>query len=88
MAKSMTSALIGIAIDEGLIASVNDPTIKYISELKQKDPRFNYITIKNLLAMSSGLRYVEQSLPWSDDTKHIMTRSSLIGFISQDERST
>jgi CubicO group peptidase (beta-lactamase class C family) len=69
MAKSITSALIGIAIDEGLIASVDDPITKYIPELKQKDPRFNNITIKNLLTMSSGLSYVEQSLPWSDDTK-------------------
>ncbi len=69
MAKSITSALIGIAIDEGLIASVNDPITKYIPELKQKDPHFYNITIKNLLTMSSGLRYVEQSLPWSDDTK-------------------
>jgi CubicO group peptidase (beta-lactamase class C family) len=69
MAKSITSALIGIAIDEGLIASADDPVTKYIPELKQKDPRFNNITIKNLLTMSSGLRYVEQSLPWSDDTK-------------------
>ena len=83
MAKSITSALIGIAIDEGLITSVDDPVTKYIPELKQKDPRFNNITIKNLLTMSSGLRYVEQNLPWSDDTK-----TSLIGFISHDRRST
>lgn len=55
MAKSITSALIGIAIDEGLIASTNDPVTKYIPELRQKDPRFDNITIKNLLTMSSGL---------------------------------
>lgn len=69
MAKSITSALIGIAIDEGLIASVDDPVTKYTPELKQKDPRFDHTTIKNLLTMLSGLRYVEQDLPWSDDTK-------------------
>jgi CubicO group peptidase (beta-lactamase class C family) len=61
MAKYTTSALIGIAIDEGLIASVDDPITEYVPELKQKDPRFNNITIKNLLTMSSGLSYVEQS---------------------------
>jgi Beta-lactamase len=69
MAKSITSALIGIAIDEGLIASVDDPVTMYIPELRQKDPRFDNITIKNLLTVSSGLEYVEQGLPWSDDTK-------------------
>jgi CubicO group peptidase (beta-lactamase class C family) len=69
IAKSITSALIGIAIDEGLIASIDDPITKYIPELKEKDSRFDDITIKNLLTMSSGLRYVEEGLPWSDDTK-------------------
>jgi CubicO group peptidase (beta-lactamase class C family) len=69
IAKSITSALIGIAIDEGLIANVDDPVTKYIPELKEKDSRFDQITIKNLLTMSSGLRYVEEGLPWSDDTK-------------------
>jgi CubicO group peptidase (beta-lactamase class C family) len=69
MAKSITSALIGVAIDEGLIASVDDPITRYIPELKEKDFRFDNITIKNLLTMSSGLRYVEEGLPWSDDTR-------------------
>ena len=68
IAKSITSALIGIAIDEGLIASIDDPITKYIPELKERDTRFGNITIKNLLTMSSGLRYVEEGLPWSDDT--------------------
>jgi CubicO group peptidase (beta-lactamase class C family) len=69
IAKSITSALIGIAIDEGLIASVDDPVTKYIPELKEKDSHFDNITIRNLLTMSSGLRYVEEGLPWSDDTR-------------------
>src|SRR5918999_632801 len=69
IAKSITSALIGIAIDEGLITSVDDLITKYIPELKEKDSHFDNITIKNLLTMSSGLRYVEEGLPWSDDTK-------------------
>jgi CubicO group peptidase (beta-lactamase class C family) len=37
VAKSINSALIGIAIDEGSIASVDDPITKYIPELKEKD---------------------------------------------------
>ncbi|MCC2647921.1 MAG: beta-lactamase [Nitrososphaeraceae archaeon] len=69
MAKSITSALIGIAIDEGMIQSVDDPIAKYLPELRQKDPSFNSITLKNLLTMSSGLRYIEEGLPWSDDSR-------------------
>ncbi len=63
MAKSFISFLIGCAIDEGLIAGVNDPITKYIPELKHRDARFEKITIKNLLEMRSGLEYNTSYLP-------------------------
>jgi CubicO group peptidase (beta-lactamase class C family) len=73
MAKSYASALVGIAIDEGYIKSVNEPITNYIPELLKKDKRFESITIRNLLTMSSGIKYEEGGdLPWSeeaDDTK-------------------
>jgi CubicO group peptidase (beta-lactamase class C family) len=73
MAKSFASALVGIAIDEGHIKSVNEPITNYIPELLEKDRRFRSITIRHLLTMSSGIKYEEGGdLPWSeeaDDTK-------------------
>jgi CubicO group peptidase (beta-lactamase class C family) len=73
MAKSYASALVGIAIDEGYIKSVNEPITNYIPELLENDARFESITIRNLLTMSSGIKYEEGgNLPWSeeaDDTK-------------------
>ncbi|MDQ3836667.1 MAG: beta-lactamase family protein [Thermoproteota archaeon] len=69
VAKSFVSALVGIAIDEGLIDSVDDPVTKYIPELQDKDSRYSAITVKHLLSMASGLRYVEEETPFSDDTK-------------------
>jgi len=57
VAKSFTSALIGIAIDEGYIKSVNDPITTYLPELAERDLRFNEITIHHLLLMASGLEY-------------------------------
>jgi len=59
VAKSFTSALIGKAIDEGFIESVDDPVTKYLPELAERDPRFNDMTIRHLLLMASGLEYVE-----------------------------
>ncbi|MBK8905291.1 MAG: serine hydrolase [Anaerolineaceae bacterium] len=59
VAKSFTSALIGIAIDEGYIESVDDPITTYLPELAERDPRFNEITIRHLLLMASGLEYEE-----------------------------
>jgi CubicO group peptidase (beta-lactamase class C family) len=69
VAKSFLSTLVGIAIDEGLIGSVTDPVTEYIPELAERDRRFESITLRDLLAMSSGLRYQEQDLPlpWGDD---------------------
>jgi CubicO group peptidase (beta-lactamase class C family) len=69
VAKSFLSTLVGIAIDEGLIGSIDNPVTDYLPELARRDPRFEQITLGDLLAMSSGLRYEEQGLPlpWGDD---------------------
>ncbi len=67
-AKSFLSTLVGIAVDEGHIAGVDDPVTTYLPELAERDPRFARITVRDLLTMSSGIRYVEEGLPWSDDT--------------------
>lgn len=69
VAKSFTSALIGIAIGEGYITSADDPITKYLPELAVRDPRFGDITIRDLLLMASGLEYEEFRLPGlnSDD---------------------
>lgn len=63
VAKSFTSALIGIAIDEGYIHSVNDPITDYLPELAARDSRFKKVTIRDLLMMSSGLEYEENRFP-------------------------
>lgn len=55
--KSIVGLLVGIAIDEGKIGSVDDKVVKYIPEYnrgKQKD-----ITIRNLLTMSAGMDWDE-----------------------------
>ena len=59
VAKSFTSALIGKAIQDGFMRSVDDPITEYLPELAQRDPRFKAITIRNLLMMASGLDYQE-----------------------------
>jgi CubicO group peptidase (beta-lactamase class C family) len=59
VAKSFASTLVGMAIEEGFIDSVNDPVTKYLPELAERDPRFTAITLRHLLLMASGLNYVE-----------------------------
>lgn len=66
--KSIVSLLIGIAIDEGKIKSVDEPIGNYLEEFAN-DER-GKVTIKNLLTMSSGLDWDEAySSPTSITTK-------------------
>ena len=66
VAKSFTSALVGIAIQEGFIKSVDDPITDYLPELKSQ-PGFGSITIRNLLTMGSGIRYRLHDWPWDEE---------------------
>jgi CubicO group peptidase (beta-lactamase class C family) len=59
VAKSFVSTLIGIALEEGAIRSIDDPITAYLPELVERDPRFEEITVRHLLMMSSGLDYEE-----------------------------
>lgn len=65
MAKSVTSILIGCAIDEGLIKSVDEPITNYIPELIKNG--FDKVTIKHLLQMTSGIKFNESYVnPFGD----------------------
>lgn len=70
-AKSFNSALIGAAIADGYITSVDDPVVKYIPEIAGRD--LDALTIRDLLLMNSGIRYVEgdelpfYATPFADD---------------------
>ncbi len=57
MAKSWTSTLVGIAIKEGKIESVNQKACDFLPEFCEGDN--SKITIKHLLTMSSGLDWDE-----------------------------
>jgi CubicO group peptidase (beta-lactamase class C family) len=57
VAKSMTSVMVGFAIDDGLIDDVNDPVVKYLP--KFKNSAWDKATIANMLEMSSGVDFDE-----------------------------
>ena len=58
MSKSVTSLLIGIALEKGILASLDDPAEKYVPELKGSG--YGQATIRQLLRMSSGVKFVEK----------------------------
>jgi CubicO group peptidase (beta-lactamase class C family) len=67
VAKSILSTVVGLAIERGDIGSLDDAVTDYVPELLNRDERFGRITLRHLMTMSSGLRYEEHGLPWSDD---------------------
>jgi CubicO group peptidase (beta-lactamase class C family) len=56
-AKSIVSLLVGIALDEGKIKSLDEPVANYVDHFKTNG--LEKVTIKNLLTMSSGTNYME-----------------------------
>jgi len=67
MVKSFVSALMGIAIEERAVGSVNDAITRYIPELGEIDSTFHCITIEDVLNMESGIGMNENYMnPFSD----------------------
>lgn len=58
MAKSVNSMLIGIALEKGLVKSLDDPAENYVPELKGSG--YGQATVRQLLRMSSGVKFVEE----------------------------
>jgi CubicO group peptidase (beta-lactamase class C family)/AcrR family transcriptional regulator len=56
VAKSVASAVLGKALERGIISSLDDPVIKYLPELA-KEPQFQGLTLRHLMNMQSGFAY-------------------------------
>lgn len=58
MTKSITSLLVGIALEEQRIKSIDDPITKYLPELRLGG--YDGVTIRQILQMRSGVDYEER----------------------------
>jgi CubicO group peptidase (beta-lactamase class C family) len=58
VAKSFTSALVGIALEEAAFSSVDDAITDYVPELAGSG--YEDVPIKHILQMCSGIRFVEE----------------------------
>lgn len=62
MAKSVLSLLVGCALDDGFLRSVDQPVTDYIPELTEQG--FATVTLRHLLQMTSGIDYAENDNPF------------------------
>jgi len=66
--KSVTSALVGIAIDDGHIKSLDDRMVDYFTDrtIQNLDERKQSITLRHLMTMKGGFDWQEWTYSYSD----------------------
>ena len=74
VAKSFTSALVGIAVDQGHIRSIEEPISNYVEVAPGS--AYDGVRIKDVLQMSSGARWHED---YSDPTSDVVRLGAAMG---------
>jgi CubicO group peptidase (beta-lactamase class C family) len=84
ISKSITSLLLGIAIDRRLIADVNEPAVKFFPELSSaKTEGWDNVTLRHLLTMTSGIQW-DEARPWNDpknDEPHLGSEPDPVRYV-------
>ncbi|MGY4479711.1 serine hydrolase domain-containing protein [Bradyrhizobium sp. USDA 3364] len=72
VSKSVASLAVGIAIDRGLIRSINEPILSFFPELSDlRSSGKDRIQLVHALTMSMGLRWVEATPATGDDNDEV-----------------
>lgn len=69
VAKSVTSTLVGAAIKDGYIKSLDEPVTTYIPELK--GGTYNGVTVRQLITMTSGAKWNEDYTDLNSDVAKV-----------------
>lgn len=75
MAKSISSTLVAAALQDGSITSLDDPLTKYAPAFKGS--AYDGVTIRNLLQMSSGVKWDETYTDPHSDARKILDEQLL-----------
>lgn len=70
MVKTITSSLVGAAIQDGYIKGIDDPVTRYLPALAGS--AYDGVTIRNLLQMASGVRWDETYTNPASDRRHML----------------
>ncbi|MEN8116529.1 MAG: serine hydrolase [Bacteroidota bacterium] len=80
--KSITSALMGIAVEQGFISDVNIPMTDFFPdyEIENLTAEKQQITLEHLLTMSAGFEWYEMEYPYDDE------RNTFRSFVNSENR--
>ncbi len=70
MVKTITSSLVGAAIQEGFIHSIDDPVTRYVAKLKGS--AFDGVSVRYLLQMASGVQWDETYTDPASDRRRML----------------
>jgi CubicO group peptidase (beta-lactamase class C family) len=70
VAKSVTSTLIGVALHDGLIHSLDDPVTDYVPELEGS--AYDGVTIRQVMMMASGAQWSETYTDSTSDRRRLL----------------
>ncbi|MDB6086321.1 MAG: beta-lactamase [Gammaproteobacteria bacterium] len=70
MAKSITSTLVGAALVDGFISSLDDPVVRYVPALSGS--AYDGVSIRQILTMSSGVRWNETYTDPKSDRRRVL----------------
>ena len=70
MAKSISSTLIGAALHDGFIGSLDDPVVQFVPRLRGS--AYDGVRIRDVLQMSTGVGWVETYLDPASDRRKLM----------------
>lgn len=77
--KSVTSILLGIAIDKGLVQGTDETMFSFFPDYSNySDPVKNQITLAHMLAMASGL-------PWNESYPYDDPRNDLVAMVYSED---
>lgn len=78
IAKSITSTLVGAALKDGAIGSLDDPVTRYIRALRGS--AYDDVTVRQLLTMTSGVKWNEDYTDVNSDVARMYAQTPDPGF--------
>ncbi|MCJ9428520.1 serine hydrolase domain-containing protein [Kordiimonas marina] len=85
VSKSFLSALVGIAVHDGLIGSIDEQVTKYLPEMKGTG--YDGVSIRDALTMSTGIKFTEDYADLRSDVNRMSMAIGMGGSLDEFAKS-